>query len=59
MDHWEAVADALNLFEDCLKLSGEKVKEEIPIVAQFQIKICYSIKVENKEILNHNTKSSP
>lgn len=58
MDHWEAVADSLNLL-DCLKLSGEKVREEIPTVAQFQIKICYSIKAENKEILDHNTKSSP
>lgn len=59
LDDWEAVADALNLNEDSLKLSQEKVREEIPTVAQFQTKICYSMEAENKEILKPEYKIKP
>jgi len=59
LDDWEAVADALNIFEDSLKLSREKVREEIPTLAQFQTKICYSMKAENKEVLKPHYKIKP
>ena len=51
MDDWEAVADALNLNEDSLKLSQEKVSEKIPTVSQFQTTACFSMEAENKGIL--------
>ena len=51
LDDWEAVADALNLNEDSLKLSHEKESEKIPTISQFQAMACFSMEAENKGIL--------
>ena len=59
LDYWEAVADALNLNEDSLKLSQEKVSEKIPTVSQFQTTACFSMEAENKGILKPEYKIKP
>jgi hypothetical protein len=59
LDDWEAVADALNLNEDSLKLSREKVREEIPSNAQFQTNTGYSTEAENKGIVKPEDKIKP
>ena len=57
MDDWEVVVDALNLNEDSLKLSQEKVSEKIPTVSQFQTTACFSMEAENKGILKPEYKT--
>lgn len=59
LDDWEAVADALNLNEDSLKLSQKKVSEKIPTVSQFQTTACCSMEAENKGILKPEYKIKP